>query len=220
VFACEKLDGCRGYWDGSRMWSRSGRAITIPAHWAAKLPRMHLDGEFFAGRGQWDTTVAAVARNRWTPQVCFMVFDAPKVDGCWSKRIAAVKTSLRCDFAAAVPYETVADLVHVSLMFRRVRAGGGEGLILRRPGAGYILQHVPRPSIQAYSCRQSRDLVLLLGPSLRSCARSLCRHSGVNRESGEAPGITLAFAFSRLSELAFPDRDRFQSPLDGSSRHE
>ena len=136
-FACEKLDGCRGYWDGARMWSRSGRVITIPPQWSAELPRMHLDGEFFAGRGQWETTVAAVARNRWTPQVCFMVFDAPRVVGCWSKRIAAVKKKLRCDFAAAVPYEPVSDLVHVSLMFRRVREGGGEGLILRRPGAGY-----------------------------------------------------------------------------------
>jgi DNA ligase-1 len=98
---------------------------------------MHLDGEFFAGRGQWEQTVAAVARNRWTPQVCFMVFDAPRVDGCWSKRIAAVTKRLRCDFAATVPWQTVEDLVHVSLMFRRIREQGGEGLILRRPGAGY-----------------------------------------------------------------------------------
>jgi hypothetical protein len=32
-FACEKLDGCRGYWTGSQMFSRSGRAIRIPREW-------------------------------------------------------------------------------------------------------------------------------------------------------------------------------------------
>ncbi len=111
--------------------------IQIPPERTSKLPRMHLDGEFWAGRGRWEATVAAVVRNRWTPEVCFMVFDAPQADGCWSKRIAAAKKKLRCDFAAPMPYEPVADLLHVSLMFRRVRAEGGEGLILRRPGAGY-----------------------------------------------------------------------------------
>jgi DNA ligase-1 len=112
-FACEKLDGCRGYWDGARMFSRSGRVIQIPREWAAKLPRMHLDGEFFAGRGQWETTVAAVARNQWAPSVAFLVFDAPEVTGCWSKPIATAAKRLRCDFAAAVPFESVDDLVHV-----------------------------------------------------------------------------------------------------------
>src|SRR4030095_1947052 len=95
-FACEKLDGCRGYWDGSRMWSRSGRLIEIPRQWSANLPRMHLDGEVFAGRGQWDATVAAVVRNQCARAVCFIVFDAPETEGCWSKRIAAAaKTSMR-----------------------------------------------------------------------------------------------------------------------------
>src|SRR5688500_16239246 len=74
-FACEKLDGCRGYWDGGRMFSRSGRVIQIPREWSAALPRMHLDGEFWAGRGKWERTVAAVVRNAWAPQVCFIVFD-------------------------------------------------------------------------------------------------------------------------------------------------
>jgi DNA ligase-1 len=123
-FACEKLDGCRGYWDGSRMWSRSGRVIMIPPTWAAKLPAMHLDGEFFAGRGQWETTVTAVVRNKWVPEVCFIVFDAPEIDGCWSKRIAAAKRKLRCGFAAAVPFEIVNDLVHAAVMFRRIREQG------------------------------------------------------------------------------------------------
>ena len=98
---------------------------------------MHLDGEFFAGRGQWGTTVAAVTRNKWVPEVCFIVFDAPEIEGCWSKRIATAQKKLRCDFAAVVPFERVNDLVHAAVMFRRIRESGGEGLILRRPGVSY-----------------------------------------------------------------------------------
>jgi hypothetical protein len=30
---------------------------------------MHLDGEIFAGRGQRETTVAAVVRNQWAPSL-------------------------------------------------------------------------------------------------------------------------------------------------------
>jgi DNA ligase-1 len=136
-FATEKLDGGRGYWDGARMWSRSGRVIPIPQEWSKRLPKIALDGEIFAGRGNWETTVAAVVRNQWTPEVVFMVFDAPGIEGCWSKRIATATRKLRCNFAAAVPFETVHDLMHVSLMFRRVRAERGEGLILRRPRIPY-----------------------------------------------------------------------------------
>lgn len=139
-FACEKLDGCRGYWDGSRMWSRSGRIIPIPGEWSVKLPGIHLDGEIYAGRGQWETTVAAVVRNRWAASVAFLVFDAPEVAGCCSKQIATAAKRLRCDFAAAVPFAAVNDLVHVSLMFRGIREQGGEGLILRRTGAAYSKQ--------------------------------------------------------------------------------
>lgn len=136
-FATEKLDGCRAYWDGARMFSRSGRVIQIPAEWSAKLPRMHLDGEIDAGRGQWETTVAAVVRKQWAPSVCFIVFDAPHINGCWSKRIAAAAKKLRCNFAAVTPSTVVTDLGHVSLMFRQIRAERGEGLMLRRPHAPY-----------------------------------------------------------------------------------
>ena len=69
--------------------------------------------------------------------MCYFVFDAPEVAGCWSKRIATAAKKLKCAFAAAVPWQPVDDLVHVSLYFRQVREQGGEGLILRRPGVPY-----------------------------------------------------------------------------------
>jgi hypothetical protein len=40
---------------------------------------MHLNGEIFAGRGEWETIVKAVVRNKWAPTIAFIVFDAPPV---------------------------------------------------------------------------------------------------------------------------------------------
>jgi DNA ligase 1 len=136
-FACEKLDGCRGYWDGQRMWSRSGRWIPIPDVWTKKLPAMHLDGEIWGGRGNWETTVAAVVRGQWAPTVCFMVFDAPEIQAPWPTRLAAAKRKLRGKFAAPVPFQQVEDLQHVAQIFRTVRLAGGEGLMLVHPTEHY-----------------------------------------------------------------------------------
>jgi DNA ligase 1 len=117
------------------MWSRSGRKI--PEAWSDELPRMHLDGEVYAGRGQWETTVAAVARNKWSPKVCFIVFDAPQGQRLLAEtdRRCGEKTEIRLCSCCAFPSRT--DLVHVSLKFREVRHAGGEGLMLRRPDASY-----------------------------------------------------------------------------------
>ena len=117
--------------------SRSGRVIPIPREWSAKLPRMHLDGEIYAGRGEWEAPIAAVVRYKGAPTVCFIVFDAPQLAGCWSTRIAVAARMIRCGFAAVTSWQVVDDLVHVSLYFRKVRAEGGKGLMLRRPGVPY-----------------------------------------------------------------------------------
>jgi DNA ligase 1 len=84
-----------------------------------------------------ERSVAAVLRNDRPTQVCFIVFAAPEVASCWSKRIVAASRKCRCNFAAVVPWEPVKDPVHVSRMFRLAREAGGEGLILRRPGTSY-----------------------------------------------------------------------------------
>jgi len=47
----EKLDGCRAYWDGGKMWSRGGKQILLPNEMLAALPAgVALDGEIHAGR--------------------------------------------------------------------------------------------------------------------------------------------------------------------------
>lgn len=137
--ASEKLDGCRGYWSGERMWSRSGRAFAIPDKWRLRLPRkLHLEGEIWAGRGNFELTVRAVVNNQWDARVCFIVFDAPNAPGAWGQRLNVAAKRLRGRFAATIPFNRVRDVQHLARLFQSVGADSGEDLMLRCPkSVGY-----------------------------------------------------------------------------------
>lgn len=63
------------------LWSRYGNPISAPDWWLNQLPSMFLDGELFAGRGNFQTLRSAVAKDKpideeWQ-QVQFAVFGTP-----------------------------------------------------------------------------------------------------------------------------------------------
>jgi DNA ligase-1 len=128
--ASEKYDGCRAYWDGSQLWTRDGNAIPVPAWFTAGLPATHLDGEIWAGRGQFKASVAAVQHGRFTPSIRFMVFDAPKAAGSWVERMATVCATAHME---PVKHATLANVADMRAMFAGVKRDGGEGLMLRDP---------------------------------------------------------------------------------------
>lgn len=81
----EKYDGVRALWDGQRLLSRQGLPIAAPAWFTANWPKEPLDGELWAGRGQFDLVQSAVASGQpqdaqWQ-QLRYMVFDAPAAAG-------------------------------------------------------------------------------------------------------------------------------------------
>lgn len=114
MWASEKLDGTRVFWDGgvsrdvptvlvpwanvmdpknpgtrkkkikpvaTGLWSRSGNPIIAPDWWLNQLPCTFLDGELFAGRGNFQKLRSIVAKDkpeeeRWR-DVKLAVFGAP-----------------------------------------------------------------------------------------------------------------------------------------------
>jgi DNA ligase-1 len=133
----EKLNGCRAYWDGGQFWTRGGHIIpNIPQRILAAMPRgVHLDGEMFAGNGQLEAARLAVQFGKFTAAVRFIAFDAPQFQGAWPARVAAAKPLYR----QWVPHITVArDNARMVALMARVVARGGEGLVARKPGLGYI----------------------------------------------------------------------------------
>lgn len=139
----EKLDGCRAYWDGECLWTRSGNVIPAPAWFTDQLPAgVHLDGEIWCGRFRFQAASNAVryGGRHWTARVRFVVFDAPQALGEWISRMTLARAVLRgCEVASVVELlGQVDDLSGLKRMFRSVQRAGGEGLMLRAPRvAGY-----------------------------------------------------------------------------------
>jgi DNA ligase-1 len=131
--ASEKYDGCRAYWDGSKLWTREGNIICAPKWFTQSLPAcMELDGEIWAGRGRFNEAMRATRDGVFTPLIRLMVFDAPQVAGAWAARMDVAKSSLNGSAVAApVPYAPLASVPDMWTRFDEVKAGGGEGLMLR-----------------------------------------------------------------------------------------
>src|SRR3990172_9061148 len=84
--ASEKLNGCRVFWDGREMWTRSGKIIRIPDAMRRLLPPASLDGEIHAGRGGFEIARLAVQYGRFADSCPFSAFDAPDHRGPFHER--------------------------------------------------------------------------------------------------------------------------------------
>lgn len=144
----EKLDGVRAYWSGSRFYSRNGNAFPAPKWFTADLPKTPLDGELWAGRGQFSTAISiAKSRSadpkRWA-RMTFAVFDAPTLaedsgrPAKYEKRLAWLEEQLSDKkFAAIVPTTKCKSKDHMQTALKQVEMSGGEGLMLREPKSVY-----------------------------------------------------------------------------------
>lgn len=140
----EKYDGVRGYWDGKALWTRGGERVAVPAWFTAGWPGVPLDGELWAGHGQFSKAVSTVRQQ--TPSddawrtMRFMVFDLPAQGGPFSERIPALNgliSQIDQPWVQPVAQFRVAShqALH-SLLLKTVKAGG-EGLMLHRGDSLY-----------------------------------------------------------------------------------
>ena len=131
----EKLDGCRAYWDGTRFWTRHGNIIPSPQWFTQRLPAAQLDGEIWAGRGQFEVARLAVQFGRFTRSIRFAVFDMPDARGDWLQRMAAARLAIGENrFVFGVETGTVKHAAEPSAIAANIIADGGEGAIFRNPG--------------------------------------------------------------------------------------
>lgn len=141
----EKLDGVRALWDGTTLRFRSGRTISAPAWFLAKLPKTPLDGELWMGRGSFDVVSGIVRRLQpidaeWE-KVKYLVFELPNGAGTFAERAALLKVmvpgigwaQLQGVEQFRVPNEAV-----LRDRLAAVYAAGGEGLMLHLASAPYV----------------------------------------------------------------------------------
>jgi DNA ligase 1 len=206
----EKMDGVRGYWDGARLWSRSGEPIAAPDWFTAGWPQQPLDGELWAGRGQFTHAVSTVRQQQpvdaaWR-RMRFMVFDLPAHGGPFDARIPALQQLLATapPWLAPVPQFRLGDDAALQRRLRDIVRQGGEGLMLHRGDA-------------LYRGVRSDDL-LKLKTHDDAEARVLAQLPGHGKYEGVLGALLVETADGRRFKLGsgFSDAERAAPPAVGS----
>ncbi len=145
-FVSEKLDGIRGYWDGSTLYSRQGYAIVAPNWFTENLGEIPLDGEIWLGRETFQVLSGLIARNDindplWN-SVTYQIFDLPAEKSVFKERVALMKQHIQ-DLSDKNPHLKMVEqlklhsLADLDQRLAEIIAGGGEGLMLHHEEAPY-----------------------------------------------------------------------------------
>ena len=134
----EKYDGVRAWWDGHSLRTRQGHRIAAPTWFTANWPKVAMDGELWAGRGQFETasgTVQSLVPNDAAWQAMrFLVFDLPEQPLPFGQRLGLLR-QLQSQAPnhvcwRMVPQWRVSNLAELHSQMRQRHAQGAEGLML------------------------------------------------------------------------------------------
>ena len=143
-YVSEKLDGVRAIWTGSKLVTRSGRVLNAPDWFTSELPDTSVEGELWAGRGQFSkvqrTVLDTVPDDEQWLDIHYMLFDAPGHMGKFEQRYQFLTafcesisgTHLRC--VEQMSFDTHKDLQHY---LGSLTSAGSEGLMLKQKGELY-----------------------------------------------------------------------------------
>jgi DNA ligase-1 len=141
----EKFDGARALWDGKTLRFRSGRPVSAPASFIAKLPVQALDGELWLARGRFDSLSGIVRKtepvdDEWR-QIKYLVFELPNAPGTFAERARSIReivAKAQWPQLVAVEQLRVADRAALKRKLDDVVRRGGEGLMLHLADALYV----------------------------------------------------------------------------------
>lgn len=141
----EKFDGVRAFWDGRVLRLRSGRVLTPPDWFVARLPAEPLDGELWLGRGRFDALAASVRRTvpveaEWR-ELRYLVFDLPESGGQFAERAEHLRrlvNQIGWEQLVAVEQLQLGSAAELQARLDAVIHAGGEGLVLHRADALWV----------------------------------------------------------------------------------
>ncbi|GLT19912.1 ATP-dependent DNA ligase [Vibrio zhanjiangensis] len=135
----EKLDGIRAIWDGNTLRTRSGRKLYAPFWFIDALPDEMLEGELWAGRGNFNlvqnTVLDTIPTEAAWQKVRFMLFDAPRVTGDYIARykyIVNLVDSIQADHVDFVEHTPISSEQDLTRYFDQINDANGEGVMLRQ----------------------------------------------------------------------------------------
>jgi len=144
----EKLDGMRGYYNGTQLLTRQGHLIHSPKWFTKYWPNKVMDGELWIKREYFQQTISCV-RKKVVDETCwqmvrFMIFDLPEHGGSFTERVTAMQKltkQVNSPYLLMVKQFKLNTVEQLHQTLNKVVKNKGEGLMLHRGSAYY---HVGR----------------------------------------------------------------------------
>jgi DNA ligase 1 len=139
----EKLDGIRGYWNGTHLLTRQGQEIHAPSWFTAALPHFALDGELWRDRNDYafvqETVLDDTPSENWR-KITYNIFEVPFAEGDFPTRME--KAEKWFDTHPAAHVRMIEQIVckgpdHLRQFLKKIEALGGEGAIVKNPVLSY-----------------------------------------------------------------------------------
>jgi DNA ligase-1 len=140
----EKLDGMRGYWNGTHLLTRQGNIIHSPKWFTRNWPMNTMDGELWIKRDYFQQTLSCIRKKQinehcWR-SVRFMLFDLPKHSGTFTQRIASMKKltkKVNSPYLSMIEQFKVSTVEQLHKTLNEIAKNNGEGLMLHYSNARY-----------------------------------------------------------------------------------
>ncbi|KGY11192.1 DNA ligase [Vibrio tubiashii] len=151
----EKLDGVRAIWDGQQLFTRGGNLIYAPDWFTDKLPDTAIEGELWAGRGNYhlvqQTVLDTSPNDEAWKSIKLMLFDMPNASGIYQHRytnLINLVNGLDLDHVNYIEHKPIASEDELLRKLTIIDGSFGEGLMLRKIDS-------------LYNPRRSSDLIKL-----------------------------------------------------------
>ena len=209
-YASEKLDGVRAYWDGKKLSSRQGNIFKAPKWFLKELPNIHLDGELWTKRNDFENIVSIVSRNkpdnRWE-SITYMIFDLPQEKESFRETVKKMKQfemERKSRFYKIVKQFEIKSHKALQGKLEEIIALGGEGIMLRKKDSLY---------------KKGRNKSLLkLKPYYDAEAKVIAINEGEGKYKGKMGSVTVETVEGIKFNVGsgFTDLERENPPSIGS----
>ncbi|MFT7008359.1 MAG: DNA ligase-1 [Colwellia sp.] len=207
----EKLDGMRGYWNGTDLLTRQGNLVHSPKWFTKNWPNTIIDGELWVKRNYFQQTLSCV-RKKKIDEICwqfvrFMIFDLPEHGGTFTQRITAMQkltTKVSSPYLSMIEQFKLATDEQLDQSLNNVTKNNGEGLMLHLGGAYY---HVGRT-----------DNIMKLKKHDDAEAVVIAHIEGKGKYKGILGSIQVKTVEGIIFKIGsgFTDKERHQPPAIGS----
>ena len=150
-FMSEKIDGIRAYWDGNKLWSRTGKEINASQSFLENFPKeTTLDGELFMSPEiKVNTTdslfsqVCSITRKKepvdeeWL-NISFYVFDTVEKSVPFIERLKIIETLPKTPNIIILKQHKIKSDEELDKFHQFIRKEGGEGVMIKNPRGMYV----------------------------------------------------------------------------------